>query len=66
MTTYIYRLPSLVKPLGSTLYLFSQLRSFGSVGDRYTNYKDYSKKLVVFIAFLVAAFIIYLVHLIYS
>ena len=25
-----------VKPLGSTLYLFGQLRSFGSVGDRYS------------------------------
>ena len=36
MTTYIYRLPSLVEPLGSTLYLFGQLRSSGSVGDRYT------------------------------
>ena len=24
-----------VKPLGSTLYLFSQLRSFGLVSDRY-------------------------------
>jgi len=31
-----------------------------------TNCKGYSKKLVVFIAFLVAAFIIYLVYLIYS
>jgi len=31
-----------------------------------TNYKGYSKKLVIFIAFLVAAFIIYLVHLLYS
>ena len=31
-----------------------------------TNYKGYSKKLVVFIAFLIAAFIIYLVCLIYS
>ena len=35
VTTYIYRLPSLVEPLGSTLYLFGQLRSFGSVSDRY-------------------------------
>ena len=25
-----------VEPLGSTLYLFGQLRSSGSVGDRYT------------------------------
>jgi hypothetical protein len=31
-----------------------------------TNYKGCSKKLVVFIVFLVAAFIIYLVRLIYS
>ena len=31
-----------------------------------TNYKGYLKKLVVFIVSLVAAFIIYLVHLIYS
>ena len=27
-----------VEPLGSTLYLFSQLRSSGSVGDRYNYY----------------------------
>ena len=27
-----------VEPLGSTLYLFGQLRSFGSVGDRYSTY----------------------------
>jgi hypothetical protein len=25
-----------VEPLGSTLYLFGQLRSFGSVSDRYS------------------------------
>ena len=31
-----------------------------------TNYKGHPKKLVVFTAFPVAAFIIYLVHLIYS
>ena len=31
-----------------------------------TNYKGYPKKLVVFTVFLVAAFIIYLVRLIYS
>ena len=31
-----------------------------------TNYKGYPKKLVVFIVFLVTAFIIYLVRLIYS
>ena len=30
------------------------------------NYKGYSKKLVIFTAFLVAAFIIYLVRLVYS
>ena len=31
-----------------------------------TNYKSYSKKLVIFIAFLIATFIIHLIHLIYS
>ena len=37
-----------VEPLGSTLYLFGQLRSFGSVSDRhsYTTYRGL--RLVIF------------------
>ena len=34
VTTYIL-VTEPIKPFGSTLYLFSQLRSFGSVGDRH-------------------------------
>jgi hypothetical protein len=36
----------LVEPLGSTLYLFGQLRSFGLVGNRYTSPLLYSSLLL--------------------